>query len=1138
MSEESFLEYLLSTHKITQEQANHCREESIFGGHKFEQILVEKGYLTSKQLNQYTFEFEAMAFIEKPEIPTNSPVTQLETGSVLNNKTMPMVSTSPEKTKMFEEETTQETPSRPQVQILPSLEVPLMRYDVLQLLGEGGMGLVEKVQDHLLQRVVARKKIKYSSAKPNILSKREHMMILRLKREGQITAVLEHPNIVPLYDMQIESSGDISFTMRKVEGKTLRAVLNEFKEENTFDENKILSIYFKVCDAIAYSHSRNIIHRDLKPDNIMVGQFGEVYVMDWGIAKVINEKELFLDSFSDKNNPLQTIGGIGTPGYMSPEQSHNAAKVTSQSDIYALGKILRECFVLLSPAEEFQKEVNRLNSDSSKKYEDVEEQIPQEIRAIIKKATEEEAKNRYEKVQDLALDLERYQKNMTISVKEYSLLELARKWLQRHKQKVISLLFVIILLLSIFLYNWIQRKHQSLQNFQRAQQVLFEANHESNDEKKIKKLLEGLDLLNTSISLHSGNREVQEVKWKVGKESIALACNTQNYQLAEYIASDLKNLSSFYQEEGKLEAEITVAKTKLLKEHQKKLGDWKKALQQDKIEARMRDNAIFEISKMQEPQIFDALVQIVEEGGNYYFANKERSTRKDEYYCTMTIALARMNNKAAGPLLINILEKMETAITNQKKISDAEMNYMLTLAEALAILQVSEFAPRLQIIRWSSGQNSPFWTRTESIYQDLLQEFQFQENSSNDPHFYLDRGLAKQHKGDLEGAILDFSEAIKLDPQFSNAYSNRGNSKKRKGDFEGAILDHDEAIKFDPQNTYAYTNRGLAKYDKKDFNGAILDFNEAIKLDPNLSGAYSNRGLAKQGKGDFDGAILDYNEAIKLNPQDSISYNNRGNSKESKRDFEGALLDFMQAIKLDPKYSPAYMSLGNLKQSKGDIDGAILNYNEAIKFNPQDSNIYNSRGLAKESKGDFDGAILDYNEAIKLNDKYTLAYSNRGLAKQAKGDIDGAIRDFNEAIKINPRYEVAYYNRGVIRCDILGEYDRAIEDFNQVISLDPNSDSAYFCIGIANLKKNNLSGVIDAWIKAIDLNPRHPNLSSDLANLLSIRSIERYRKKEFLLAQEDLLRFKKYATTNHPKQNNMEKLEKLLEAELKKQDGK
>ena len=305
------------------------------------------------------------------------------------------------------------------------------RYELLENLGEGGMGIVQKFYDHILSREVAQKKIKNLDS---ISSQSQRNQILRrFFVEAEIMALLEHPNIVPLYDMQQTEEGQQCLIMRKIEGQTLREYLNATPPHSPeWEEFHFLSIFRKVCDAVAYAHSKGIIHRDLKPQNIMLGMFGEVYIMDWGVSKVFGEQILSNEQNSEKYPSFRietgTIGGIGTVGYIPPEQQNQASTVTPQADIYALGKILRECYTGLAPYEELKLMIKSFEENKANKKEalpankiqvknilEIEKKIPLDIRAIIQKATEKESSKRYQTVSEFLQDITKYQQHQKVS---------------------------------------------------------------------------------------------------------------------------------------------------------------------------------------------------------------------------------------------------------------------------------------------------------------------------------------------------------------------------------------------------------------------------------------------------------------------------------------------------------------------------------------------------------------------------------------------------------------------------------------------------------------------------------------------------------------------------------------------------
>jgi tetratricopeptide (TPR) repeat protein len=163
---------------------------------------------------------------------------------------------------------------------------------------------------------------------------------------------------------------------------------------------------------------------------------------------------------------------------------------------------------------------------------------------------------------------------------------------------------------------------------------------------------------------------------------------------------------------------------------------------------------------------------------------------------------------------------------------------------------------------------------------------------------YYNRGFARNDKGDLVGALKDYDEAIRLKPDYADAYINRGIARKDKGDLAGALKDYDEAIRLKPDYVDAYINRGIARKDKGDLAGALKDYDEAIRLKPDYADAYINRGFARNDKGDLVGALKDYDEAIRLKPDYALAYYNRGIARRAGGDLAGAETDFAEAHRL------------------------------------------------------------------------------------------------------------------------------------------------------------------------------------------------------------------------------------------------
>ena len=223
------------------------------------------------------------------------------------------------------------------------------RYASGALLGKGGMGEVRLFHDRRIGRDVAQKTLRPEISKSRISFE-------RFLREARVQGQLEHPAVVPVYDLAVDPNGAVFFTMKRVRGTPLDEILDALEAGLTlerFNRRKLLTAFVQICLAVDFAHSRGVLHRDLKPANIMLGDYGEVLVLDWGLAKLIDSEDPVSDevayipisgeSGDSKSTPTLAGSVLGTPGYMSPEQARGDTDgLDGRTDVYSLGAILFE----------------------------------------------------------------------------------------------------------------------------------------------------------------------------------------------------------------------------------------------------------------------------------------------------------------------------------------------------------------------------------------------------------------------------------------------------------------------------------------------------------------------------------------------------------------------------------------------------------------------------------------------------------------------------------------------------------------------------------------------------------------------------------------------------------------------------
>jgi tetratricopeptide (TPR) repeat protein len=370
------------------------------------------------------------------------------------------------------------------------------------------------------------------------------------------------------------------------------------------------------------------------------------------------------------------------------------------------------------------------------------------------------------------------------------------------------------------------------------------------------------------------------------------------------------------------------------------------------------------------------------------------------------------------------------------------------------------------------------------------------ELSAKDADIRVAYGEVLERQGDLPGAVVQFTAAIELEPTVLLHWVARGGVQK---DLEAALRDFDEALRLDPQRSATYVNRGVAKSRFKDREGAVADYTRALDLKPGYALARRNRAVSWEVLGKNKSALSDYDAALHLAPS-AKWHVERGRLRRKLSDLEGAIRDFSAAIALEPKRRSHWSERASAKRAKKDLVGAIRDSDEAVRLAPDWADEYANRGVAKYLLSDLSGALADYSKAIELRPKHALALENRALARRNLKDFAGAVADLARVLELDPKRVKAVSMLAKVRLK-QGEWEKASALFDRVVGLSESYSNVHRSRGWVRLLLGRLEPAEASYSRRIK---RSGLPVSEIVLARANRAIVRVLRGEFDLALADL----------------------------------
>ena len=949
------------------------------------------------------------------------------------------------------------------------------RYELLDELARGGMGVVYRARDRVLNRVVGLKTL--------ISPEAPESAVQRFRAEAHITGQLQHPNIPPVHDLGTLPDGRPFLAMKLIKGDTLDVLLKA-RPDPAHDRGRFVAVFEHIAQGVAYAHAHNVIHRDLKPLNVMVGAFGEVQVMDWGLAKVLGAPQpsertdadapapTLVSAPTDDSDRTRAGSVMGTPAYMPREQAIGAIdQLDARSDVFSLGGIL--CTILtgkppyvgdtaettrqLAAVAKLDDAFARLNACGAEP----------ELVALCKQCLSPEQADRPANAGAVARAVAEFRAEAERRARQTEL-DRVRFAEQRKRLRVqLALAGALVLLLAAGgAFAWWSGERK-------AAEAKLEGERDAEARNKADQANKGID---TNLKLSADLRK--QYKFKQAEAALAQAA-----ELAKSGAPDRAAEVQQWQRElafvVKLD-DIRYRKWRWISESGRK-GDFNTKIASPEYRAAFADFGL-------DPATLEPVELAARVSGSG--ARAELVAALDDWALFEPDAAlgARLLEACRGADPGPWLDRLRDPKVRSDKAAVAHLAADVDVSHVppSALIVLSELmegqgldpAPLLGRARGAHPNEFELafrlgqWHTAARNSGEQIGPYEAARALRPDNTAVLNNlGIALRDKGDLDGALTAYRKAIELDPKYAEAHSCLGNALRDKGDLDGAIAAHRKAIELNPKAAKAHYNLSVALYEKGDLDGTLTACRRAIEQEPKDAEAHSNLGSVLRDKGDLDGAIAAHRKAIELEPKLARAHSNLGSVLRALGDLDGAIAAHRKAIELEPKDAQAHYNLGVALSATGDRQGAIAAYRKAIELEPKLARAHSNLGNELSAAGDRQGAIAAYRKVIELEPKDAQAHYNLGNVLSATGDTAGAIAAYRKAIELEPKLAQAHTNLGAVFLQ-QQKYAECIECAKAAIKVDPKRANAHALLGFALQQTGDIAAARAALKEAARLDPK------------------------------------------------------------------
>jgi serine/threonine-protein kinase len=897
------------------------------------------------------------------------------------------------------------------------------RYEILGEIARGGVGAVLRGRDVDLGRDVALKVLRdeYSS---------NPQMVQRFVEEAQIGGQLQHPGIVPVYEMGLGQGRRPFFTMKLVKGRTLAALLAD-RRDAAVDRRRLLSIFEAVCHTMAYAHARGVIHRDLKPANVMVGAFGEVLVVDWGMAKVVPhggvadekgaaraERSVVATVRSGPAGSHSALGEVmGTPRYMPPEQARGDVEhLDERADVFALGAILCEILTGRPPYLGSEADVLALaaRGDLGEGYARLRGSgAPEDLIALALSCLAVEPAARPREAGAVAEALGRH----LTAVEErarVAQIEAAEAAVRESQARVIALQ---------------ERRRRRLTAALAGSVVAAvllggggvwwaaEGRRERRQEAEgtVSRAIEEATVL--------GARAEATADLASHRESLAAARAAASLAASDQVGEELRGRARSVLE--RIAAAESAARA---------------AAKQERRDREMVD-------RLTEAQLGFSSSDPVEQDRKF----REAFAAYDLDVDTMPVAEAVRRARASriASHIVNGLGAWGHAKWRLRapggKLDEVRRGVAAGTVQGRWLegrQTATDFKALLDDISWETVETADvmgFVTMLGQVDPDRASALAAELKRRRPGDFWANLLCAERSRARnaTDDAVRHFSAAVALRPDLAHVHHGLGEALLEKGDFEAAASSLREALRREPGFAAARNDLGVALLSRGDVDGARVELEQATRDEPELWEAHKNLGHTLLLRGLAVEAIPPLEAALRLRPTEGGTSVLLAYAQDVAKDPTQAIQALREAALRGPEDAATQASLGRALYVLGDYTGAAASLQRAVDLDPRTAVVHSRLGQALAGLGRFEEAAAAMARAVELDPEDTATGENLGTLLWTLGDLEGAKARYRETVRRRPELASAHARLGSL-CFFTGEREAGTASLREALRLRPD----------------------------------------------------------------------------------------------------